>query len=664
MNHQRMLSFAFAALVALTAPLQAKGLGRKETDTPPTAVSSLEIKMEQLSLGQRVAQLMVVTLQGPTMPDAQDSDFLSRYTPGGVVIPKILKPSVAVVYVEKLRASPDVARTGIPLLIGTDLYNLPNYGAARKEFFAQIPSLLTIAAADDPETTRRCAALMTDYLTTMGFNFHLGPSLVLAPSLPDAQGTVQCLGSKPAVTAAISRTLLNTFEEKGIIAMPMGFPGGGADRLGRDPAVLLTPKTLLAENDILPFRQAVDDGIGIIHVANTLVPTIDPAGRPASLSPAVMGDILRGELAFEGVIAAGPLDALAANRSTGGADAAVSALKAGADMLLWNQAGPRVMKAVDEVVAAVKQGQLGPAVIDAALGRVLRLKARYDLAHRQLQEVKTAEKSGKSKRYFEEAYQVERRAVTLVLNRDNTLPLRSPEAMPIGLTGVVGAKELHGALEKHIKPIVLQLMVTAKYTGHIQSFEFDRVTRRAEGLRTVVCILTNRQRVETQVELVRRLKEKGARVVVVLAGYPGALPDLMGADAILLAYCGDSAYAETMRAVADVLVGKAPLRVMQTRRDAYTRIGKTEAFSVRDLVQCPYGRLPVTLEPPFVAGLAVPYDPALAVKKAEWDFGDGKKAKGLTVNHAYRKPGRYPVMLTVTDGQREETSGTFYVVVE
>ena len=87
------------------------------------------------------------------------------------------------------------------------------------------------------------------------------------------------------------------------------------------------------------------------------------------------------------------------------------------------------------------------------------------------------------------------------------------------------------------------------------------------------------------------------------------------------------------------------------------------SFDVYDVVRSPVGRLPVTVEEPYVAGYSISYRPILEDRKVEWDFGDGRKSRDLTVDHAYRRPGRYSVVLTVEEKSGEITRGEFGVVV-
>ena len=180
----------------------------------------------------------------------------------------------------------------------------------------------------------------------------------------------------------------------------------------------------------------------------------------------------------------------------------------------------------------------------------------------------------------------------------------------------------------------------------------------------MVIVLTPDLRMRGQIQLINQLQAQGIRVVVVLIGYPETLPKLGGADALVLSYSTPVQTDISMKAVADVLVGQAPIAVRPLARELKTTAGKPEFFSVLEIIRAPSGLLPVTLEPPYVAGLSVPYDPTYSLKKVEWDFGDGKRSKEFRVERAFKAPGRYPITLTVSDKNNQSTSRTFHAVVE
>jgi len=666
---QMLMAVALAAGAYLSAGADASsGLAgtvnapAKATPAPSRPADASE--QEARDLRGRIAQLMLVTLKGLYGPNADDRQILSQCMPGGVVIPMIVKPQDAAEYITALRSMPIEERLGIPLLIGANLYDLPRHERGSAASFAQLPSLLSIAASSDMALIERLAKLTADHLSIMGFNMNLGPALDLAPTLADAVGNVQHFGSNPNFAAVAGGTIISALAANGILSMPMGFPGGGCNRLSKTPATLLTPRPRLMQEDLLPFVRTVERGAVLLHVGNTLTPTIDADSRPASLSAAVMRDLIRKELKYQGVIVAGPMDAGDIKRLYDPAQAAVLALEAGADMLYWGEPGPHVTKAVESIARAVEGHKLDGAVVNTAFDRIVRLKKDHGLMAREKPSKSKAAALGTKNRYPKEAYEIERHSITLVQNRNNVLPLTKDASIPVGVTGVVGVEVLKKALEEYLKAVVQQPIATAKHLGDIEDFEISRLTQHSQGLRTVVCVLPDMPKTQGEVRLIRELKKTGTHVVVVLLGYPRALPQLAEADAIVLAYCDPSMCGESLKAVADVLVGQGPVAVLPAVREMNTQKGKTESFNAADVTRSPTGRLPVSLSDPFVAGFTLSYGGSAALAKAEWDFGDNKRAKGLRIEHAFQNPGRYSVTLTVTDKRGEASSGVFDVVVE
>jgi beta-N-acetylhexosaminidase len=645
-----------------TTQSKAEAPGKKPGDEPPEPLSIPEL-VQRLTPRERIAQLMLVTLLGKNAPDTDDMQYLIHNTPGGVIIPATLRPSAAASYVTTLRQIPFERQRGIPLFVATNLYTLEQPG--RTAFFSQLPSLLSIAAANDPDITERLGTFIAEYLNIMGFNMHLGPTLELAPTLPDAKGSLQSLGSNPEFAATAGAAIVHSLSEHGIVAVPTGFPGGGMNHLPKQPAVLMTPKASLAKNDVLPYARAIAGGAQMIHVANTRVPTLELDKRPASLSKAVMRDLLRDELKFEGVVLVGPLDSTDVTDLVDPLQAAVQSIASGADMILWNLTGPRVVKAIDKIGLAVESGFITQETIDAACARVLTLKEKMGLRGRPISKPGAAEKIEKDKSYPKEAYEIERRAVTLVKNTGNVLPLSKGASMPIGVTGTVGVEAFKNALEKHIKPISMQPIETAKYVGNIESFEIDRIVRTVSGIRTTICIFTETAKTRGQTDLVRALKAKGTRVVVVLLGYPSALPELTDADAIVVAYCEGSLVNESLKAVAEALVGEGALGVFPEGGDVPAKAGQAVKLNAFSFVRSPAGILPVTIDSPFVAGFNIPCIAPKAFEKVEWDFGDDTKgAKGVEVQHTYATAGAFEATVSVRDKKGEFTERTFKVAVE
>jgi len=630
----------------------------------PTEV--IEAITEQQALRKAVSQLMIVSLEGTTGFTTADRRFLERYTPGGIIIRTAGRPTFAADYVTEIRELGIEQRTGVPFLIGADLFVLPRRDRLQEKSFAQFPTLLSIAAAGDSTSTKRFAEFCATYLNALGFNMHIGPSLALAPALPSAPGTVDCLGSDPGFAAEAASDILSIWDDKGIIGLPMHFPGGqhNVSKRGAAP-VLLTSQQVLAKSDLKPYAAAIEAGTRIMHVGTVMVPTIDSTKVPASLSPVVINQLLRQDLGFGGVVVAGPVDAPHIMKEFAPSDAAIISLAAGADMFIWHGSLTRVAKTVDDIVAAVQAGRLSQERIEESVARVAAMKEHYNLLERPMPDVDAARKLERKDKMPEQSYEIERKAITLLHNRNQTLPLDGDRSVPILVTGVAGIVDLHEALADHFKrkPVFVQPIVSAKHAGRIHDFEIDRITKRAAGLKTAVCLFDTAQAAWGQVEIVRKLKAKGVRVVVVLVGYPDTVDKFQMADAVVLAYAPTDYIDQTVPAVVDVLVGNAPVRVLAPVREFETQVGKVEEYNAYHVLQSPAGRFPISLEGPYQPGLSVKYSVDDTVKKVEWDFGNGKREKGFVVERAYEKTGRYPITLTVVDKNGQVSQGTFYAEV-
>lgn len=615
--------------------------------------------LEAQPVKAKVAQLMLVTLEGATVPSANDMAFFKVCIPGGVVMPHAFKPETAAGYVNALRVMERAS--GIPLLIGADLYQLTQATRTIPKAFIQLPSLLSITAAGEEETTRRLGRFMAEHLSGMGFNLHLGPSLMLAPTLDSATHTLQTFGSDPYFAAQASVLLFDAFKEAGVVMMPMGYPGGGANHAGRSAAVLTTPRPALATSDAMPYNDLIKHGAKLVHVGNVLVPTLDVENRPASLSPVVMKDILRGDVGFEGVIVAGPLDDEIIQGRYKPEEVAVQALMNGADMLYWGSNLLPAMRAIELISKLVDDGAIPEERIEESLRRVLGFKQEMGMPTKAVSE-RQAQKISRQKELIEESIQIERRAITLVRNKDNVLPLEKKISGPVGITGVAGVEELHQLISKPLKPVSMQPITTARHIGEIQRFEVERLTKHIKGIRTIICILTDEIRVETQIELVHALKASAPHLVVIYLGNPQGAARLTEADVLLLAYCESIMIGPTMQAMADILLGEGPVAIMPLPDEIRLPVGETRSFNALEILRVPSGRLPVTLSKEFPAGSFARYNPEDAIKRVEWNF-TGKNIKETSVAHTFDTPGTYPVSLTVTDTHDDVQTRTFNVVV-
>ncbi|UCC48257.1 MAG: hypothetical protein JSV41_12430 [Gemmatimonadota bacterium] len=264
---------------------------------------------------------------------------------------------------------------GRPVLFAADLER----GAGQQlEGATPLPPPAALASLTD-RGLLEAARMTAQEAASAGIGWVLAPmaDLDVEPANPIV-GT-RSFGADPAAVAHVVRVWVRTAQDEGVHACAKHFPGHGrttADSHAELPVVGATRGDLDA--DLTPFRAAIEAGVRTIMMAHVVYPHLDPSGAPASLSPPIYR-LLRDELGFNGVIAS---DALimhaisAAGRSE--AEAAVEAVRAGCDALLYPTSADEAVAALS---AALDSGALERARVSEAVGRVERLatEARIEL---------------------------------------------------------------------------------------------------------------------------------------------------------------------------------------------------------------------------------------------------------------------------------------------
>ncbi len=182
-------------------------------------------------------------------------------------------------------------------------------------------------------------------------------------------------GKDAKQTAAYVKTVVEAMNGRKLGAVLKHFPGYGSNvDTHTGIATDTRPYTSFETADFLPFQAGIAAGAGGVLVSHNIVTCMDET-LPASLSPAVHR-VLRDTLGFNGVIMTDDLMMEAIKQYTGAQKAAVLAVRAGNDMVLATDFDVQI----PAVLAAVEEGTIPMAQIDASVTRILLWKARLGLA--------------------------------------------------------------------------------------------------------------------------------------------------------------------------------------------------------------------------------------------------------------------------------------------
>jgi beta-glucosidase len=185
---------------------------------------------------------------------------------------------------------------------------------------------------------------------------------------------VRAWGEEPGVVAELAAAFIAGAQGEGVLACAKHFPGHGDTTADShlDLPVLPHNRERLEAIELPPFQRAIASGVASLMTAHLLLPEVDP-DRPATLSAAVLTQLLRQDLGFDGLVVTDALvmEAIAARHGPG--EAAVLALEAGVDLVLM-PADP--WRAMEAILAAVDAGRLSESRLRRSLDRRARALAR------------------------------------------------------------------------------------------------------------------------------------------------------------------------------------------------------------------------------------------------------------------------------------------------
>jgi beta-N-acetylhexosaminidase len=219
------------------------------------------------------------------------------------------------------------------------------------------PGNLALGVLDDVDLTEQVAGALARGLAGVGVTTNFAPVADVNTNPDNPVIGVRAFGSDPEVVARHVAAFVRGTQAQGVAACAKHFPGHG------DTAVDSHLDLPTVEGDLeaalVPFRAAVDAGVRSVMSAHLVVPALDPE-TPATLSRAVLTDLLRGELRFDGMTVTDALEMRAIAGRMGMGEAAVRAVAAGADAICLGRDvdDSHVLEVRDALVAAVRAGRL------------------------------------------------------------------------------------------------------------------------------------------------------------------------------------------------------------------------------------------------------------------------------------------------------------------
>ena len=174
------------------------------------------------------------------------------------------------------------------------------------------------------EQARRC-----------GLNWVLGPVCDVNNNPANPVINVRAWGEDPNTASALAVAFQRGLKQAGVLGCAKHFPGHGDTTSDShlDLPVLPHSRERLEQIELPPFQDAITAGVESVMTAHLVLPELDPQ-QPATLSKAVLTDLLRRQMRFNGLVVTDALVMEAISARHGAAEAAVLAFEAGTDLIL------------------------------------------------------------------------------------------------------------------------------------------------------------------------------------------------------------------------------------------------------------------------------------------------------------------------------------------
>jgi beta-N-acetylhexosaminidase len=447
-----------------------------------------------------------------------------------------------------------------PLLIGADQEGgqLVVLGDDTTPF----PGNLALGATGSAELAREVGECLGRELAAMGVNIDYAPVCDVNSNPANPVVGTRSFGEDPARVGELAAALVAGLQSVGVAATAKHFPGHGNTSTDSHYGVPVVARDVAAleQHELPPFQAAIGAGARLVMIGHLAVPALTgQADLVATVSRAIVSGLLRERLHFSGVVISDALDMAAIGQGPQLTIEVIAAAAAGIDLMLFGPRGHDVEALLGGLALAIRRGLVSETETYASAERVLALKGWVAGAPPRppLSMVGCHEHARVAARVAEES-------ITLVRDTSHLLPLAPSAEQRVvlvlpGLANLTPADTsvyVRHTLAKHVSRYAARAL-TLEVAAEPSAEQIDSTLAQLADDDIVIVATANAYVVPGQIQLVRQLRERTARVIVVALRMPY---DLQAFPSVGTYVCSYSAHEPSMRAVADVLFGARPAR--------------------------------------------------------------------------------------------------------
>ncbi len=380
-----------------------------------------EYHLENMTLKEKIGQIMVPAF-APRFYNEKNYQFkrllklVKEYKVGGVMFWRG-NPYSVVRTIDRLQAA-----AALPLLVMADMeWGLPQRVDESTRFLQNMAT----GATGNEEYAYEIGRITAKEAKAIGIHIGFAPVIDINTNPDNIIINTRSFGEDPALVSRMGTAFIRGLQAGGIYATAKHFPGHGDTDI--DPHMFLpsitAPMDRIRSFELPPFEAAVDAGVKCVMVAHiTFSQVKQMGGRPATLDPYFIEEILRKEMGFDGLVITDAMDMSGITNNYWSGEAAVMAINSGADIVLLS---PNFETTFEFVLNAAREGRIEMGRIDAAVGRILRAKADHGLDRKPVFNFTDLENVMSDTKSAIKAEQISNASMTLVRDDKNVLPFQA-----------------------------------------------------------------------------------------------------------------------------------------------------------------------------------------------------------------------------------------------
>jgi beta-N-acetylhexosaminidase len=396
--------------------------------------------LSKMSIEEKVGQLFMVWARAEffNVDSPEYREFTNRiahYHVGSFALtvpvdgPFLIKgqPYEAAMLVNRLQH-----QSKLPLLIAADFESGLSSRLNGTTVFPQAMAFGAAGKADYAESFGKITALEA---RAIGVHWNFFPVADVNSNPANPIINTRSFGENPQQVGEMVAAYIRGAHSNGMLTTAKHFPGHGDTATDSHLGVAQVSggRARLDSIELPPFRQAIAAGVDAVMVAHVAVPALesDP-NKVAVTSPAIVTQLLKEQLGFQGIVISDALDMAALTRlyAANIGRAAVDAFKAGNDVLLIP---PDLDAAYRAMLAAVASGEISSERLNSSVRKILQAKASLGLQRARLVDLSAMDKIIGLPENAALAQKISDDAITLVRDNGKVLPLKAVKKSAVPL---------------------------------------------------------------------------------------------------------------------------------------------------------------------------------------------------------------------------------------